>query len=298
MRFFMVLLSAGIAFCTPHGALAADPPLRILCFGAHPDDCEIQAGGTAALWAARGHKVKFVSLTNGDIGHWKEAGGPLARRRKAEVVAAAATLGIVTEVLDHHDGELLPTLEVRKQVTRLIREWNADLVISHRPNDYHPDHRYSGILVQDAAYMVTVPNFCPDTPVLKKNPVFFYFQDRFQKPNAFKPDVVVDVEPVFEKKLMALLGMTSQFAEGGANGGPELFTADPEQQKQRLQQVRTAFTQRQRSIAEMYRGDLKRWYGEERGSRIQLAEAFELCEYGSQPTPAELRRLFPFHTPE
>src|SRR6516162_5961870 len=101
---------------------AADGKLRIICFGAHPDDCEIQVGGTAALWAAQGHHVKFVSVTNGDIGHWREAGGPLARRRTAEVERVARLLGITTQVLDIHDGELLPTLDNRRTLTRLIRE--------------------------------------------------------------------------------------------------------------------------------------------------------------------------------
>ncbi|HEV8541599.1 MAG TPA: PIG-L family deacetylase, partial [Verrucomicrobiae bacterium] len=171
------------------GATEPDRPLRIICFGAHPDDCEIQAGGTAAMWAAKGHKVKFVSVTNGDIGHWRDAGGPLAQRRKEEVEKAAKILGIEVAVFDIHDGELLPSLEYRKMVTKAIREWNADIVLGPRPNDYHPDHRYTGILVQDAAYMVTVPFFCPDVPFMKHNPVFMYYADHFQKPNSFKPDV-------------------------------------------------------------------------------------------------------------
>src|SRR5437660_6889169 len=141
--------------------LNAAPPddgkLRIICFGAHPDDCELAAGGVGALWAAQGHHVKFVSVTNGDIGHWGMAGGPLARRRTDEVQRAAKILGIHTQVLDIHDGELMPTLDNRRTLTRLIREWKADIVLAHRPNDYHPDHRYTGILVQDAAFMVTVP---------------------------------------------------------------------------------------------------------------------------------------------
>src|SRR5687768_14475903 len=180
---------------------AADRPLRIIAFGAHPDDCELQAGGTAAMWAAKGHKVKFVSVTNGDIGHWREAGGPLAKRRLAEVKKAAEILGIETEVFDIHDGELLPDLEARKKITIAIREWKADLVIGHRPNDYHPVHRYAGILVQDAAYMVTVPFFCPDVPHLTNNPIFMYSSDRFQKPNLFNPDVVVATDSVIEKRL-------------------------------------------------------------------------------------------------
>ncbi|HTG44761.1 MAG TPA: PIG-L family deacetylase [Verrucomicrobiae bacterium] len=139
-----------------------DGRLRIICFGAHPDDCELQAGGTAARWASKGHHVLFVSMTNGDIGHWREAGGPLAARRSDEVEKAHKILGIRGVILDIHDGELLPTVENRRMITRLIRRWKADVVMSHRPNDYHPDHRYTGVLVQDAAYMVTVPFFCPD----------------------------------------------------------------------------------------------------------------------------------------
>src|SRR5256714_1894369 len=187
-----------------------DGKLRIICFGAHPDDCELKASGVAALWAAQGHHVKFVSVTNGDIGHWRDAGGPLARRRTAEVQECARRLGITTEVLDVHDGELLPTLENRRTITRLIREWGADVVMSHRPNDYHPDHRYVGVLVQDAAYMVTVPHFCPDVPFLTGNPVFFYYPDGFQKPNPFKPDVVVNIDSVIERKLDALDALESQ----------------------------------------------------------------------------------------
>jgi LmbE family N-acetylglucosaminyl deacetylase len=276
------------------GAEAADGKLRIICFGAHPDDCELQAGGTAAMWAARGHKVKFVSVTNGDIGHWREAGGPLARRRRAEVEQADKILGATTEILDIHDGELLPSLENRRTLTRLIRDWRADVVISHRPNDYHPDHRYTGVLVQDAAYMVTVPHFCPDTPVLTRNPVFMYFPDRFQKPNPFKPDVVVDVGPVMDKKLDALGVMVSQFAEGGANGSAGLFPDDPGKQRQRHQEVRTTMSRRNSALAERFRNELAAWYGREKSDKIQYAEAFEVCEYGHQPNQDELKRLFPF----
>src|SRR5690349_21529550 len=178
-----------------------DGKLRIICFGAHPDDCEIQASGVGAMWAAKGHHVLFVSVSNGDIGHWREAGGQLARRRKAEVDAAHKILDIEGEILDIHDGEVLPTLENRRMLTRLIRQWRADIVMGPRPNDYHPDHRYTGVLVQDAAYMVTVPNFCPDVPYLKNNPVFLYYPDGFQKPNTFQPDVAVSIDSVIEKKL-------------------------------------------------------------------------------------------------
>jgi N-acetylglucosamine malate deacetylase 1 len=279
-------------------AVAADAPsdgkLRIICFGAHPDDCELKSAGVAAMWAAKGHKVKYVSVTNGDIGHWREAGAPLARRRKAEVEAAAKALGIETEVLDIHDGELEPTLENRRKITRLIRDWKADAVLSHRPNDYHPDHRYTGVLVQDAAYMVTVPGFCPDVPHLEKNPVFFYYADRFAKPNPFTPDLVVATDEAIEKKSAALACLESQFYEGGANGGPQLMPSDPDAQARRRQEVAETLRNRDRATAERYRDKLAELYGPEKAKATRFAEAFEVCEYGRQPDAAELRTLFPF----
>lgn len=292
------ILFASIGAQTSTHVSAASPPddgkLRIICFGAHPDDCEIQASGVATMWAAKGHHVKFVSVTNGDIGHWRDAGGPLALRRKSEVEQVAKMLGITTEVLDIHDGELMVTLEYRRMITRLIREWKADVVMSPRPNDYHPDHRYTGVLVQDAAYMVTVPFFCPDTPTLQKNPAFFYYPDQFQKPNPFKPDVIVSIDSVMQKKLDGLGMIVSQFAEGGANGNADLMPSDPAKQKARHQQVRDGFARRSHGIAERFRGTLVEWYGKERGDNVQYAEAFEICEYGRRPDKQELKKLFPF----
>jgi LmbE family N-acetylglucosaminyl deacetylase len=271
-----------------------DGKLRIICFGAHPDDCELQAGGTAALWAAQGHHVKFVSVTNGDIGHWREAGGPLARRRADEVARADRLLGVTSEVLDIHDGELMPTLENRRTITRLIREWKADIVMSHRPNDYHPDHRYVGVLVQDSAFMVQVPYFCPDVPPLKNNPVFLFYPDRFEKPNAFQPDIAVAIDAVIERKLDALDLMESQFYEGGALGSAELVPSDPTKQKERKRQVRSSFASRFQNNATRFRSKLADWYGKERADKVQFAEAFEVCEYGRRPSREELARLFPF----
>src|SRR5690606_23619862 len=187
--------------------------LRVIMIGAHPDDCDQKAGGTAILFTQLGHAVKFVSVTNGDAGHQTTGGGALAKRRMAEVKEAGKRFGVEYDVLDNHDGQLEPTLEVRLQIIRKIREWNADVVIAPRPNDYHPDHRYTGILVQDAAYMVAVPNIAPDTPPLKKNPVFLYFQDFFQRPNRFRPDVAIDISDVFEQKVHALDAHKSQFYE-------------------------------------------------------------------------------------
>ena len=268
--------------------------LHIICFGAHPDDNEFRAGGVAALWAAAGHHVKFVSVTNGDIGHWGMAGGPLAQRRTAEVKRCAEILGIETQVLDIHDGELMPTLENRRIITTLIRQWKADIVICHRPNDYHPDHRNVGQLVQDAAYMVTVPYFCPDTPHLNRNPVFLYYQDGFQKPNPFSPDIVVAIDDVAGKKLDAVEALASQTLEGGANGSASLYPDDPEGQRRRREEVRKSFEGRFASTAQRFREGLVKWYGEELGKKAKYAEAFEICEYGRRPDAEEIRKLFPF----
>jgi len=277
---------------------AADRPknprtLHIIAFGAHPDDCEIRAGGVAAMWAAQGHKVKFVSTTNGDIGHWKMAGGPLARRRTAEVKKAAKILGIETQVLDNHDGELMPTLENRKTIVRLIRDWKADIVMSHRPNDYHPDHRYTGVLVQDAAFMVICPFFCPDVPHLKANPVFLYFPDRFQKPNPFKPDIVVAIDEVIDQKLEALVQLESQFVEGCVTGHEGLIPKNEKQRAAAHRRVRDRF-RRRFAVTDSYRKKLIELYGREKGEKIKYIEAFEICEYGRQPSPEELKKLFPF----
>jgi LmbE family N-acetylglucosaminyl deacetylase len=273
-----------------------DGKLRIIVFGAHPDDCEWAAGGTGAKWAAMGHHVKFVSVTNGDIGHWGMAGGPLAQRRAAEVKRCAEILGTQPEVLDIHDGELMVTMENRRTICRLIREWKADVVISHRPNDYHPDHRYAGVLVMDAAYMVTVPFFTPDTPPLEKNPVFLFAEDEFRRPNPFTPDIAVAIDDVIEKKLAAMDALESQFYEGGCNGGRHLVP-DPKDAAAvaaRKKQVRDEFIRYFSGPAERHRAALSHFYGEERGGRVRFAEAFEICEYGRQPDKAEIRRLFPF----
>jgi LmbE family N-acetylglucosaminyl deacetylase len=291
-------LSARASADEPKTERPAVPPddskLRILCFGAHPDDCEIRAAGCAAMWAAQGHHVKFVSVTNGDIGHWRDAGGPLARRRTAEVVQADHLLGVTPEVLDIHDGELMPTLENRRKLTRLIREWNADIVMSHRPNDYHPDHRYVGVLVQDSAFMVQVPFFCPDVPPLKNNPVFLFYPDGFQKPTPFKPDIAVSIDSVEEKKLDALDLLVSQFYEGGALGSVSLIPTEPAKQDERRRQVRAGHQRRDQGIARHYRATLAEWYGKDKADAVQHAEAFEICEYGRHPDKAELAKLFPF----
>lgn len=250
-------------------------------------------GGTAARLAEMGHEVKFVSLTNGDAGHQDQGGGALGNRRRAEAREAGRRLGIEEyEVLDYHDAELMPTLEVRKDVIRLIREWNADVVVGLRPNDYHPDHRNAGKVVQDAAYMVQVPNVVPRVEPTDGNPVFLYMQDRFSKPYPFEPDVAIPVGgEAFEKKLDALDAHESQMYEWLPWIGGYLDEV-PEGEDAR----REWLEQRRRERADVdddVRAALEAWFGSEEAQQVQFAEAFEIAEYGAQPSEEDLRRIFP-----
>jgi len=264
-------------------------PVRVIAFGAHPDDCDQSAGGLAAKYAELGYKVKFVSLTNGDAGHQSQKGQALATRRRAEAKEAGRRIGIEYDVLDNHDGELLPALAIREQVIRKTREWQADIVLAPRPNDYHPDHRYTGILVQDASFMVTVPDIVPDTPALRKNPVFLYFSDRFTRPQPFRPDIVISIDDVYGKKIDMLDAHVSQFYEWLPWHDEQLdqVPKDPAERKKWLA------TYRSKSVPPEWREALQKRYGGD-ATQIVHAEAFEITEYGRQPSEDEIRRLFPF----
>jgi LmbE family N-acetylglucosaminyl deacetylase len=279
----LFLLAAALGF-------AQTPKLRILAIGAHPDDCDIKFGGTAAKLAKAGHAVKFLSVTNGDAGHQTLGGAALAKRRFLETQESARRLGIAEyEVLDNHDGELMPSLEVRRQIIRAIRKWKADIVIAPRPNDYHPDHRYTGVLVQDAAYMVVVPNVVADTPPLEKNPIFLYYQDGFQKPAPFRPDVAVPLDDVWATKINGLDAHVSQFYEWlpWVDHMLDKVPADPVERKKLLS------TMRIQPVTDAVRKTLAEELGEAAAAKVQYVESFELCEYGRRPSIDELRAMFP-----
>jgi len=269
-------------------SFAQDNPINVIVFGAHPDDCDADAGGTAILFAKMGHKVKFVSLTNGDAGHYAMGGGELAKIRIAEAQEAGKRFGVEYTVLNNHDGELMPTLENRLDIIREIRKWNADIVIAPRTNDYHPDHRYTAILVQDAAYLVIVPNIAPEVPPLKRNPVFLYAEDRFQKPNPFEPDIAVIIDEVFDQKIYGLAAHESQHFDWlpWTSGRLDMV---PEDEKSRLELLASRRTFAPNASV---RECLKKWYGD-KADTTKHAEAFEICEYGKQPDQEEILRLFP-----
>lgn len=266
--------------------LADESTPRILIIGAHPDDAEIKAAGTAVLWARAGARVTFASVTDGSAGHHEMPPRELAERRRHEAMAAARVLGVGSEILGYPDGRLEPTLAARLDIVRLIRRQQPDLVLTHRPNDYHPDHRYTSQLVQDAAYLVTVPHVATETPFLKSNPVFGYLSDRFTKPLPFQADVVVPIDGAIDRVIDALDCHASQFYEwlpfnmGILNDVP----ADP--------------TERRKLLEQWYRGAYARRASDfsSAASSQEIVEAFEISEYGSPLTPQLRERLFPFRT--
>lgn len=250
-----------------------DKILNVVVIGAHPDDCDVDAGGTALKFVSMGHRVMFVSLTNGDAGHYKFSRSKLEKIRRAEAQEAGRRFGVKYVVLDNHDGELVPSLKVRHQVIRLIREWNADIVIGPRSNDYHADHRNTAIAIQDAAYLVIVPSVVPNTPALKKNPVFLYTEDSFKKPIPFTSDIVVDISDVIEKKIYAMSAHESQFFDWLPWTSGKLDQV-PSGEKERL-----AWLFNKRAIGT--------------GNRSKFTESFEICEYGSRPDKEQIQKLFP-----
>ena len=286
MRFILFLSLFMMSFTF---SFSQENKINVVVIGAHPDDADTSTGGTAIKFAKMGHNVLFVSLTNGDAGHFNMGGGHLAKIRRAEAEEAGRRFGVTYKVLDNHDGELMPTLDVRYQVIKLIREWNADVVIGPRPNDYHPDHRNTAIVLQDAAYMVVVPNVASDTPALKKNPVFLYAWDRFQKPYAFIPDIAVDISDVFEKKIYGMSAHESQYFEWlpWLSGELKDLPKDEEGKQKWLQVFR------KRPITDSIRESLVKWYGKDRAMKVTDAESFEICEYGKQLTQEEIKVLFP-----
>lgn len=262
---------------------------RFLFIGAHPDDCDLKAGGTAALLAEAGHRVKFVSLTDGSAGHYEMGGEALVDRRRAESEEAASRLGIdAYEVLSHTDGDLRPTLEVRRDVIRMIREWQADVVVGPRPNDYHPDHRYAGRVVQDAAYLVQVPNTMPDVEPTDGNPVFLYFEDRFQRPLPFRPDLSVIIDEVMDRKIDALDAHESQFY-GWLPWTDGVIDEIPEDEPARKAWLKERWTS---PVTAEGRERLEAWYPAEQARQAQYAESFQMTEYGHQASEGEIARLF------
>lgn len=265
--------------------------LHIIIIGAHPDDPD-KVGGTAYKWAQLGHDVLMVSLTNGDAGHQSLKPEELAERRREEARRAGELIGVRYITLDNHDGQLMPTYENRLEVIRLIREHKADMVIFHRPYDYHPDHRYTGTIVLDAAFMVTVPAILPEVPHLDKNPVFLFMSDGFVHPEPFRADMCVVIDDVIEKKMDMYHQHISQMYEWLPYNRGDLSEV-PETEKDRREWL--GKNRKPGSDATPYREKLIELYGMETGSTVKYCEAFQDSGYGTRLTKENLKRYFPFY---
>jgi LmbE family N-acetylglucosaminyl deacetylase len=266
--------------------------MKVLVFGAHPDDCDLHAGGSAALWSRRGDSVRFVSVSDGGAGHYEMDRAALVERRRIEARRAASVIGIEYEIMGIPDGQVVPSLENRLKVIREIRSYRPDLVVTHRSNDYHPDHRYTSMLVQDSAYMVTAPLVCPEVAHLDRNPVIAYVYDDFTKPTRSQIDVAVDIDRVIDLKWDMLHAHASQFYEWlPFNKG--ILDEVPADDAARKSWLRKRWTHSLQRAVEPSKDKLTEIYGAERAARIQFAEAFEVCEFGRQPSPGELFELFP-----
>ena len=267
--------------------------LRLLILGAHPDDAEFHAGGLATIYRQHEHVVEMVSVTDGRAGHHRYEANELADVRRREAQVAAAVIGATYETWDYPDGQLEPTLQVRERIIRKIRSFAPDLVLTHRPNDYHPDHRAVGQAVQDASYMVTVPLIASDVPPLARDPVVAYMPDMFRRPYPLVGDVVIDISDQLDTIIQMLACHTSQvfeflpFNQGIADQVPGDASA-------RLSWLRQWYVSLIRARADRFRDALIQTYGPQRGERIECVEAFEISEYASPLDQAARHRLFWF----
>lgn len=270
-----------------------DRKLRIMVVGAHPDDCDIHAGGVAVKYAQLGHEVLFLSMTNGSAGHQVMGGATLAKTRYGEAQAVARTAGIRYDMFDYDDAHLEVTLEVRKQLVRKIREFAPDIIITNRPNDYHPDHRATGQLVMDASYMIMVPNFCKLTPPLRYNPIILYAEDRFTFPAPFKPQIAVDVTDVIDAKLAMLNCHVSQMYDW-LRWIDHTLDEVPEGEEERFQWLTEHYLPMYEAGARKNEAVVAARYGEERAKACKAAEVFEISEYGGRLPLDKIDEYFPF----
>lgn len=267
--------------------------LRMLILGAHPDDAEFHAGGLAAIYRYFGHEVKIVSVTDGRAGHHKVFGPELVKRRREEAAASAAVIGATSEVWDHPDGQLEPTLELRWQIVSELRTFSPDLVLTHRIEDYHPDHRAVAHAVRDASYLVTVPAVVPDVPALSDPPVVAYMVDRFTRPSPFQADVAFDVASHIDTIVSMLSCHESQVFEWLPSNHHREDQL-PEGDEERRAWLRGWVESLLQTTADLHRGTLLATYGENEGSKIRFAEALEISEYAAPLDDEKRARLFSF----
>ncbi len=266
-------------------------PVRLLVLGAHPDDAEFHAGGLLAHYRRLGHAVKIISVTNGAAGHHRIPPAELTRIRRAEAAEVARRFGFAYEVWDFPDGELQPTLDVRRRIIREIRQFAPDLVLTHRTCDYHPDHRAVGLAVQDASYMVTVPPIVPEVPALRADPIVAFMNDFFTKPVPLQPDVVLDVMP-FVAEIVDMLACHASQVFDWLPYNLRVEDQLPDNAAARREWMATWYKHRAQSVADRFREALVSTYGQQVGEAIKFAEAYEISEYAGRLDDATRHRLF------
>jgi len=264
---------------------------RLLVIGAHPDDAEYHAGGLATLYRDLGRSVRMLSVTDGAAGHFRRTPDELIPMRRQEMAEAGEVIGAAYETLGFPDGQLLPSIEVRHRIIQEIREFQPDLVLTHRTCDYHPDHRATGQAVQDASYLITVPLVLPEVAPLFRAPVFAYMVDLFTRPVGLRADVVLDVANQVDTIAAMLACQRSQvfewlpYEEG-------VLESVPEAEADRMQWVRDWYAKHTSQRPTHFRKELLAAFGDQ-GSDIQFAEFFEISEYGDNAGAERLRSLFP-----
>jgi len=286
-----IIIAALLSSALPYPVVADEPP-RVLVIGAHPDDAE-SAAGLAAHYAAIGSEIMLISLTNGDAGHHEIGGRPLALRRAEEARRSGQIIGAPYVLLDNHDGELSPNWELRKRLIQMMRRFQPDVIITHRTNDYHPDHRYAGVLVRDAYTELSVAGNVALTPYLKKFPVLLYMSDNFERPYPFTPDIAVDISGQLDTKIDMTHCHVSQMYEWLPYIRGQIDQV-PESDADRRVWLAESIRAEARSTADKYRDVLIELYGAERGKAIEFAEAYEISEYTLHLSEEKLRALFPF----
>lgn len=260
-------------------------PLKVLVVEAHPDEAEMYAGGTVRRLADRGAAVKFMSLTNGDAGHHRMERGPLKRRRAREAYTAARLLGVLDyEILDNHDGELVPDLALRQEVISAICRWQADVVITfHDECDGHLDNRAAARTVREAVGFSGNANIVGDIPALERPPICLKMTD-YGATAVHKHDVVVDNDDSIEAKLKACVAHATQFLEYAPfeRGFSEEAEAAKDWPAQRAL-VLKHWPEFMYALEEMRPGLCAR-YGEAKGKAVKFAESFDLAPYGRKIT--------------
>lgn len=276
------------------GSLRRPGPARVMVIGAHPDDADIFCGGLALRLIDRGFKVKFVSMTDGRMGHHIYSPDETAKVRRMETLEAARRMKLDGyDIYGYPDCGLFPTDEARKNVARKIREYQPDYIITHRTCDYHADHRATGQLVTDACYLLGVPHWCPEVPAQRHRPVIFYMTDAFSNPRPIRPDLMFNVDNYIERLCDGLDAQGSQIYEWLPwDSGREKTVAqlgDRSDLKKRNEYIDRYTFGRKRADAKRFAEVWK-----EKNPKTPLPknlEVYEISEYGRRPSKAELKFL-------